>query len=1027
MKNLNGRVLWALVVIACGIDVSASCLSTIADRLPSALGLVRNAGQWPDTVVGLYQVRNVDLWFTRSGIISDSFSVTSGRRVGTVTYMAFHRSRLSRIADDFDTIPVTYITGPGGAAITATGTRSETIRCVFNDGGVVQYSITSNGIRVAHVSDTNDLGTEPFHLGNTIEKHQEEVQGSKSSVFVSSSYIGGPGIDEIATMETLPDGSILIAGTTTQTMFPESLGGYSRILGGNTDGFLARVDGSFRKVFRWTFIGGSGVDIIKGISFDKSRRIAILTQTDSYDMPVLALGYKPKSSGGYEAHISIIDSTMSKLEMGAYYGSISDDIPCCISVDVFDDIVIAGTTTSLTGLPTTKPTNEVISGTYESGGRTLGYSFQVPSGKYSGGKSDGFIAIYSNEGQLKAARYYGAEGDDTITAMTTDKRGRIVFAGTTSSQTLTTVPIVFSGWPGRVPLLRNFAGGSSDGFIVKMNRNLKLTQIESDGNFATYFGGTGTDLITAIDIGLKEDIFFVGSTTSNGFFKSTSIQSSVTDKGDAYVGWLRTDGTVLDGFTYWGGSGDDEALAVQADTTSVRIVFGGRTNSNDFPTVGSGSIPGNKGEYDGFIAGLDFKRARYSVRVSGSGDDEIAAFTDAKYSDAAFALNTTSADLPVSDSALMRSQTGAGCYLTRYALGEVILSTPKDGDFVCAGSAVNISWQTAGLADTVRYFVEYRKNGASGWITIAKSIRSKSTTWTVPRAIVPGAYEVRVTTQFGHSSKTSDPITIDINPAVTLRSSPPRDCEGASVRMLAIPANVLATFQWRRNGVNISGATDSAYVITALDAGNVGLYDCVVGGRCSQSDTSSPLEVGVTLRPVIRSQPSSVTVNPGERIRLGVSVDGAGMSYQWYRDSLKIKNATNSEYVIDKASMADSGRYWCSIANVCGSTISNIAVVSIRLGTSVIDQRTEPTFLRLLSSQPVSDELLLECRAPAGSFSLGLNDLMGRQLMNPPAAVNALGEVQTLSVPVSHIEPGLMFIVLQSRDKVLSVPVLLVR
>ncbi|MFM8771266.1 MAG: immunoglobulin domain-containing protein, partial [Candidatus Kapaibacterium sp.] len=375
----------------------------------------------------------------------------------------------------------------------------------------------------------------------------------------------------------------------------------------------------------------------------------------------------------------------------------------------------------------------------------------------------------------------------------------------------------------------------------------------------------------------------------------------------------------------------------------------------------------------------------------------------------------------------MRTSSGASCYVSRYSLGQVTLSTPKVGELVCAGSAVKISWQTIDLADSVQYFVEYRKVGSGGWSTIAKSLRTKSVSWTVPRSIVPGTYEVRVMSQFGHASKTSDPITIDINPAVTLRSSPPRDCEGASVRMVAIPANVVATFQWRRNGVNLSGATDSVYVITSLDADNVGLYDCVVGGRCAQNDTSQPIEVGVTLRPVIRSQPSSVTVNASERLRLGVSVDGAGMSFQWYRDSLKLKNATNAEFVIDKATVADSGRYWCSVANACGSTISNIAVVSVRLGTSVIDRETESTFLRLLSPQPVHDELVLECRAQAGVLSLGLNDLMGRQLLKSPLAVNLLGEVQTVVVPVSHIEPGLKIIVLQSRDEVLSLPVLLVR
>ncbi|MBU3678663.1 MAG: hypothetical protein FGM32_03535 [Candidatus Kapabacteria bacterium] len=1016
-----------LAILTAWLDVSAICRQVTSEDDATPIGIIRNGGQWPDSVLALYHASGRDVWFTKSGVIRDSYITSGANRVGQVVYEPFGDAKPFDQTDSIGDVPITYIKGSVGSTISTVASINQSVRYIHPENREVTFRISRAGDLVRIERGITTLDTKLLRQSARNDKGQESVLAKASSVFTVGSYFGGPGIDEIAAMETLPDGTILIAGSTTQTMFPENLGGYSRVLGGNSDGFLARIDGSFRKIYRWTFIGGSGIDRIKGIAFDKARRICIVTQTDSYDMPVLALGYTPKTSGGYEAHIAVLDSTMSKLEMGTYHGGTSDDIPCCISADIFDEIVIAGTTTSYTGMPTTKSTLEAISGTYESGGRTLGYSFQVSSGRQSGGKSDGFIAIYTTMGQLRAARYYGDEGNDTITAMTTDKRGRIVFAGTTTSQTLTTVPIVFSGWPGRVPLVRSYAGGASDGFLVKMNRNLKLTQTDNDGNFVTYFGGNGIDRITAIDLGVKEDIFFVGSTTSNGFYRSSSIQSSVADKGDAYVGWLRTDGTTLDGFTYWGGSADDEALAVQADTMAVRVLFGGRTYSEDFPTIGAGSVAGINGEYDGFITALDFKRARFSTLVSGIGNDEVVAFTQAKNCDAVFALNTTSDDLPVTDSAVMRMQIGAGSYLSRYSLGEITLSTPKDGDFVCAGSVVNISWQTSGLSDTVRYFLEYRKVGASNWTTIAKSLRSKSTTWTVPRAIVPGAYEVRVTSQFGHASKTTNPITIDVNPAVSLRSSPPRDCEGASVRMVAIPANVVATFQWRRDGVNLSGSTDSVYVITSLDAGNVGQYDCVVGGLCSQSDTSKPLEVGVTLRPVIRSQPMSISVNVGERIRLGVAVDGAGMSYQWFRDSVKLKNAVNSEYIVDKATAADSGRYWCSVSNVCGTSVSDTAIVDVRVGTSVFEQRFDSVALRLLSPQPVSDELLIECRVPAETLSVCLTDLRGRQLIEPKGVTNLPGDMQTLSFPVSHVEPGLIFVILRSRERAFSLPVLIAR
>jgi len=713
---------------------------------------------------------------------------------------------------------------------------------------------------------------------------------------------------------------------------------------------------------------------------------------------------------------------MSKLIMGVYHGGPSDDIPCCISVDVFDDIVIAGTTTSTSGLPTTRPNLDAISGFFIANGRKTTYSYQVPSGKYNMGESDGFLAVYSSSGLLRAARYYGGDRFDTITAMTTDKQGRIIFAGTTSSPTLITVPIVFNGWPGRVPYLRTYAGGTLDGFIVKINRTLQLTQEDADGNFVTYFGGNGVDRLNTMVLGRDQDIYFAGSTTSNGFYRSSSIQSAVADKSDGYVSWLSSDGTALKGFTYWGGSDDDEVLAVRADPSSQTVVFGGRTYSADLPIVGTGSASEVGGGRDGFIVALDFQRARFSTRVSGEGNDDVVAFANATFSDALFALNTTSTDLFLSDSAVIQRQSAAGGYLGRYSLGEVTLNTPTDGEVLCAGSVVTVSWQPLGLPDTVRYFLEYRAEGGDGWTTIARSLRAKSYTWKIPVTIQPGRYEVRVTTQYGHVSKTQRPVTIDVAAAASVISTPLRDCEGATVRMVAKPANVMATFQWRRNGIPLTGATDSVYVVKSLSAGNVGSYDCVVSSKCSQSDTSKPLIVEVTLRPVIKSQPFSTTVVSGEQIRLGVVVDGAGMSYQWFKDSLKLPGATSDLFTINRSTMADSGRYWCMVTNVCGATISDTALVRVRNSTSVGQLDQSMISVQLISPHPAGEELYLSCSVPSESFIVRLSNLSGRHLMEPLRVSCQPGVRQFVSIPVGHLGAGLVIVTVQSQQHVLSVP-----
>jgi hypothetical protein len=52
------------------------------------------------------------------------------------------------------------------------------------------------------------------------------------------------------------------------------------------------------------------------------------------------------------------------------------------------------------------------------------------------------------------------------------------------------------------------------------------------------------------------------------------------------------------------------------------------------------------------------------------------------------------------------------------------------------------------------------------------------------------------------------------------------------------------TYQWRKNAVNISGATSSTYSIAAAAPADAGSYDCVAINTCG-SATSSPATLRV--------------------------------------------------------------------------------------------------------------------------------------------------------------------------------------
>ncbi|PZR73394.1 MAG: hypothetical protein DLM73_10790 [Chthoniobacterales bacterium] len=83
------------------------------------------------------------------------------------------------------------------------------------------------------------------------------------------------------------------------------------------------------------------------------------------------------------------------------------------------------------------------------------------------------------------------------------------------------------------------------------------------------------------------------------------------------------------------------------------------------------------------------------------------------------------------------------------------------------------------------------------------------------------------------------------------------------------------TFQWRKNGVNIPGATDQLYIINSVSASDAGSYDVVVSNSCG-SDISAPVTLTVYSFTLSPNQNFGVSGSPGI-----VNVTSTGSSCSW--------------------------------------------------------------------------------------------------------------------------------------------------
>jgi peptidoglycan hydrolase-like protein with peptidoglycan-binding domain len=124
------------------------------------------------------------------------------------------------------------------------------------------------------------------------------------------------------------------------------------------------------------------------------------------------------------------------------------------------------------------------------------------------------------------------------------------------------------------------------------------------------------------------------------------------------------------------------------------------------------------------------------------------------------------------------------------------------------------------------------------------------------------------------------------------------------------PGSVSLSYQWYRGKTAISGAHSTRYAVQAGDAGSK-LSVKVSGLRTGYTLTARTSATTATVATAsFQKAPAptiSGTAKVGKTLKAAAgnwSPSGATWTYQWYRDSTKIKGATKSTYKLTKASKA---------------------------------------------------------------------------------------------------------------------------
>jgi sugar lactone lactonase YvrE len=158
------------------------------------------------------------------------------------------------------------------------------------------------------------------------------------------------------------------------------------------------------------------------------------------------------------------------------------------------------------------------------------------------------------------------------------------------------------------------------------------------------------------------------------------------------------------------------------------------------------------------------------------------------------------------------------------------------------------------------------------------------------------------------------------------------------------------SYQWKKNGVDIPGATDAVYVIASTQYSDAGSYTVVITNMMGSttSDAAGLTVVTAPTPPSILASPSSQTGQVGSKAEFAVIANGiAPLTYQWqvstnggssWRDLSDGGNYVGTSTVTLTVNGTVAGmngyQYRCVTTNAVGSAASNAATLTVNKSTA---------------------------------------------------------------------------------------------
>jgi len=310
-------------------------------------------------------------------------------------------------------------------------------------------------------------------------------------------------------------------------------------------------------------------------------------------------------------------------------------------------------------------------------------------------------------------------------------------------------------------------------------------------------------------------------------------------------------------------------------------------------------------------------------------------------------------------SPLVVQMTGVGT-----AVAPSITAQPASSSVV-AGQAATFSVSASGTAP-LSY--QWRKNSTA----IVGATSASYTTPAEPLSDNGAQFSVAVSNSAGSVTSNAATLTVTtapVAPSITTQPSNQTVFAGQKATF-SVSANGTSplSYQWRKSGTAISGATSASYTTPAETTSDSGvLFSVVVSNSVGNvTSNSATLTVNPDPAPAITSQPASQTITAGQTATFLVTASGtAPLSYQWQKNGVAISGATSSSYTTPAETTSDSGaQFAVVVSNSAGTATSNSAVLTVTPAPVAPSITTQPSSKTIIAGQTATFSVSASGTAP---------------------------------------------------------------